>query len=129
MADLCLIPKPSKPSTGPEALRPISLTHPISKALSIILNNHIKPQLWRLVADLPQMAYLENRSAQDALDRASAHCPRVRAVLRAQRQDKISIYADRGTGRLNAEEASYCPLTFDRLLMSCRDPDLRRLWT
>ncbi|OLP89870.1 hypothetical protein AK812_SmicGene28628 [Symbiodinium microadriaticum] len=73
------------------------------------------------------MAYLENRSAQDALDRASAHCPRVRAVLRAQRQDKISIYADRGTGRLNAEEASYCPLTFDRLLMSCRDPDLRHV--
>ena len=87
VADLCLIPKPSKPLTGPEALRPISLIHPISKALSIILNNRIKPQLWHLVADLPQMAYLESRSVQDALDRASAHCARVRAVLRAQRQN------------------------------------------
>ena len=86
-ADLCLIPNPSKPMTGPEALRPISLIHPISKALSIILNNHIKPQLWQLVHDLPQMAYLEARSVQDALDRASAHCARVRAVLRAQQQN------------------------------------------
>ena len=87
VADLCLIPKPSKPMTGPEALRPISLIHPISKALSIILNNHIKPQLGQLVHDLPQMAYLEARSVQDALDRASAHCARVRAVLRAQQQN------------------------------------------
>ena len=87
VADLCLIPKPSKPMTAPEALRPISLIHPISKALSIILNNHIKPQLWQLVHDLPQMAYLEARSVQDTLDRASAHCARVRAVLRAQQQN------------------------------------------
>ncbi|CAE7845917.1 unnamed protein product, partial [Symbiodinium necroappetens] len=87
VADLCLIPKPSKPMTGPEALRPISLIHPISKALSLIRNNHIKPQLWQLVHDLTQMAYLEARSVQDALDRASAHCARVRAVLRAQQQN------------------------------------------
>ena len=33
------------------------------------------------------MAYLEDRSVQDALDRASAHCARARAVLRAQRQN------------------------------------------
>ena len=33
------------------------------------------------------MAYLEGRSVQDALDRAAAHCARVRAVLHTQRQN------------------------------------------
>ena len=87
IADLCLIPKPHKPMAGPEALRRLSLVQPISKSLSIILNNHIKPYLWRVVCDLPQMAYLEGRSVQDALDRAAAHCSHVRAVLHSQRQD------------------------------------------
>ena len=87
IADLCLIPKPHKPLTGPEALRPISLIHPVSKALSMILHDHIRPNLQTIVADLPQMAYLEGRSVQDALDRAAAHCARVRAVLHTQRQN------------------------------------------
>ena len=87
IADLCLIPKPHKPLTGPEALRPISLIHPVSKALSMILHDHIRPDLQQFVQDLPQMAYLEGRSVQDALDRAAAHCARVRAVLHTQRQN------------------------------------------
>ena len=87
IADLCLIPKPHKPLTGPEALRPISLIHPVSKALSMILHDHIRPDLQQFVEDLPQMAYLEGRSVQDALDRAAAHCARVRAVLHTQRQN------------------------------------------
>ena len=87
IADLCLIPKPHKPLTGPEALRPISLIHPVSKALSMILHDHIRPELHQFVSTLPQMAYLEGRSVQDALDRAAVHCARVRAVLHTQRQN------------------------------------------
>ena len=87
VADICLLPKPHKPVAGPETLRPISLLHPVAKALATIINGRIKPNLLQLVDGLPQFSYLEGRSVQDALDRAMAHCTRVRSILNAQRQN------------------------------------------
>ena len=34
ISEICLIPKPNKPLIGPEALRPISLLHPVAKSLA-----------------------------------------------------------------------------------------------
>ncbi|CAE7240104.1 Pol [Symbiodinium necroappetens] len=87
IADICLLPKPHKPVAGPETLRPISLLHPVAKALATIINGRIKPHLLQLVDGLPQFSYLEGRSVQDALDRAMAHCTRVRSILNARRQN------------------------------------------
>ena len=87
IADICLIQKPGKPVAGPESLRPISLLHPVSKALATIINHRITPRLQHLAAALPQFSYLGGRSVQDALDRAMAHCTRVRSILHTQRQN------------------------------------------
>ena len=38
ISEICLIPKPNKPLIGPEALRPISLLHPVAKSLASALN-------------------------------------------------------------------------------------------
>ena len=77
MAEICLIPKPSKPLTGPEALRPISLLPPLAKALASILNTRItRIQTQHLAGCLstpqPTVAWL------DAVDRAFTHCHAVR---------------------------------------------------
>ncbi|CAE7948731.1 unnamed protein product [Symbiodinium sp. KB8] len=87
IADICLLPKTNKPVAGPETLRPISLLHPVAKALAVVINGRIRPQLQALVQELPQFSYLEGRSVQDALDRAMAHCSHVRSILHAQRQN------------------------------------------
>ena len=87
VADICLLPKPNKPVAGPETLRPISLLHPVAKALAVVINHRIQPQLHALVQELPQFSYLAGRSVQDALDRAMSHCCQVRSILHAQRQN------------------------------------------
>ena len=87
IADICLLPKPNKPVAGPETLRPISLLHPVAKALAVVINARLRPQLQTLVQELPQFSYLEGRSVQDALDRAMAHCSHVRSILHAQHQN------------------------------------------
>ena len=86
IADICLIPKPSKPMLGPDSLRPISLLHPVAKALATVLNQRLLPHLHQAVADQPQYAYTAGRSAQDALDRALRHCVHVREIMQAQKQ-------------------------------------------
>jgi len=83
IADIFLMLKPGKPSE-PASLRPISLLHPIAKALACVLKQKLEPAAARLLQDLPQFAYMHGRSAQDALDRAMAHCSHARAVLRTQ---------------------------------------------
>ena len=86
IADICLLPKPSKPMLGPDSLRPISLLHPVAKALATALNQRLLPHLHKAVADQPQYAYTAGRSAQDALDRALRHCVHVREIMQAQKQ-------------------------------------------
>ena len=87
IADICLLPKPNKPVAGPETLRPISLLHPVAKALATVVNQRILPHLHSVVQELPQFSYLAGRSVQDALDRAMSHCCQVRSILHAQRQN------------------------------------------
>ena len=83
IADIFLLLKPGKPPTT-AALRPISLLHPVAKALAVLLKDRLQPAADALLEHLPQYAYLHHRSAQDALDRAFAHCCYVQEVLRTQ---------------------------------------------
>ncbi|CAE6948820.1 Pol [Symbiodinium sp. CCMP2592] len=85
ISEICLIPKPNKPLVGPEALRPISLLHPVAKSLASALNKRLLPYLHPAVSSQPQFAYVAGRSAQDALDRALLHCRHVREIMQAQR--------------------------------------------
>ena len=86
MAEICLLPKPSKPLKGPDTLRPISLLHPVSKCLATALNGRLQSCLHTAVSRQPQFAYVAGRAAQDAIDRALMHCQHVRSLLQAQRQ-------------------------------------------
>ena len=83
VADIFLLLKPGKkPSAA--ALRPISLLHPVAKALATMLKHRVQPAVNTFLEQLPQYAYTQQRSAQDALDRAFTHCTLVQAILRAQ---------------------------------------------
>ena len=86
VAEICLLPKPSKPLKGPDMLRPISLLHPVSKCLATALNGRLQSCLHTAVSRQPQFAYVAGRAAQDAIDRALMHCQHVRSLLQAQRQ-------------------------------------------
>ncbi|CAE7513346.1 unnamed protein product [Symbiodinium sp. CCMP2592] len=83
IADIFLLLKPGKPPS-PSSLRPISLLHPVAKAIAVILKQRLQPAADAVLSELPQFAYLQNRSAQDALDRAFTHCCHVQSILRAQ---------------------------------------------
>ena len=71
---LHLIPKPGKPSTKPQALRPICLQYPVCKVAS----NFVTTQLLQYTIDklrrFPLYACLPNRSIADCLLRVSHHC-------------------------------------------------------
>ena len=83
VADIFLLLKPGKkPSAA--ALRPISLLHPVAKALATMLKHRVQPAVNTFLEQLPQYAYTRQRSAQDALDRAFTHCTLVQAILRTQ---------------------------------------------
>ncbi|CAE7672456.1 Rptn, partial [Symbiodinium microadriaticum] len=83
VADIFLLLKPGKkPSAA--ALRPISLLHPVAKALATMLKHRVQPAVNAYLEQLPQYAYTQQRSAQDALDRAFTHCTLVQAILRTQ---------------------------------------------
>ena len=61
---IIFLPKPNKKPDHPSNLRPISLLHPISKAITRLLANkarqHALPQLSRM----PQYAYIPNRGPE-----------------------------------------------------------------
>ncbi|CAE7197907.1 unnamed protein product [Symbiodinium sp. CCMP2592] len=54
----------------------------LAKAIAVILKQRLQPAADALLSELPQFAYLQNRSAQ--LDRAFTHCCHVQSILRAQ---------------------------------------------
>ncbi|CAE7632953.1 Pol [Symbiodinium sp. CCMP2592] len=75
------IPKPSKAPTSVEALRPIGLTSPASKALAGCLRSSLVSSLQPLLQQLPQFAYAKQRGTFDAIIRAHQHFEAVAEVL------------------------------------------------
>ena len=82
---LCLLNKPSKPPKQPENLRPIALLHPISKCLAVLVADRLRPHVQALATRYPQFAYIGQRSVEDSIERACAHCAAARKVLAGQK--------------------------------------------
>ena len=57
-AHLALLPKPPKTPSKPQALRPINLLDPCSKALGAILAQRRRPYTWSFLEHRPQFAYM-----------------------------------------------------------------------
>ena len=75
---ITLIPKPGKPPTSPQNLRPISLLPAIPKLLARIAAQRLRPYLLEAVHHIPQFAYIAHRQTSDSIDRVMAHCQQIR---------------------------------------------------
>ena len=75
---IALIPKPGKPPTSPQNLRPISLLPAIPKLLVRIAAQRLRPFLLEAVHHIPQFAYIAHRRTSDSTDRVMAHCQQIR---------------------------------------------------
>ena len=81
---LVLIPKPGRPCTGPGDMRPIGLSHPLSKAILRGLRAKIMPYALRYMEHVPQWGFIPGREVADALARAFRHCHAVQTLCRQQ---------------------------------------------
>ena len=84
---LHLIPKPGKPSTKPQALRPICLQHPVCKVASSFVTTQLLQYSIDKLRRLPLYAYLPNWSTADCLLRVSHHCRQVRDDCQLRSKD------------------------------------------
>ena len=92
---VALIPKPSKPATSADSLRPISLLSPMAKVLAKLVAEEIRPIVLDAATHIPQFAYLEGRQTCDAIDRAFGHC----REIRERRQNATVTTRDRRAGK------------------------------
>ena len=83
-AFLCMLPKPNKPPRSPDALRPVSLLNPASKALGRILAKRLIVYAQPFLASLPQFAYVQHRGVSDALGKVLSHFWSVRQNIQGQ---------------------------------------------
>ena len=84
---LHLIPKSGKPSTKPQALRPICLQHPVCKVASSFVTTQLLQYTIAKLRCFPLYAYLPNRSTADCLLRVSHHCRQVHDDCHMYSQD------------------------------------------
>ena len=84
---LALIPKVSRP-TIPRQLRPIGLTEVSGRITAGVIQTRLRPYVQLYLKNLPQYAYLPERSTHDAIHRAQAHC---QAIFRACRGRDTSV--------------------------------------
>ena len=82
---LQLIPKPNKPPTRPENLRPLAMMCPIGKAVMGLLIQLATRQAADEFRKWPIWAFMAHRSTQDALAKVASHCRDVRALIQSQR--------------------------------------------
>ena len=85
--------KPGKDATRPGGLRPIGLTHPVSKALCAILRDRITPRLADTLRTRPQFAYTQGRGTMEALLRAHGHMQDVQSLIQANRKSIYPMHA------------------------------------
>ncbi|CAE7198951.1 unnamed protein product [Symbiodinium sp. CCMP2592] len=87
--NLALIPKPGKTIKRPDSLRPLGIQDAAGKAIARVLKERLFVQIRETLEQYPQFAYLCNRSAQDAIQRVTEHCSKVRGKVE---QDRHNIY-------------------------------------
>ena len=80
-ATLFLMPKPGKPSTRPNQLRPLALQDPLGKAVLGIVAKIARDQCLHQLCRRPQFAYLPKRGVLDAISRVVNHCRLVRKLI------------------------------------------------
>ena len=82
---LQLIPKPSKPPTKPQNLRPLAMQCPLGKAVLGVLIRLAAQQSDHEFRKWPIWAFLASRSTQDPLRKVAAHCKATRDLIASQR--------------------------------------------
>ncbi|CAE7238605.1 unnamed protein product, partial [Symbiodinium sp. CCMP2592] len=91
-AFITLIPKPTKPPTAVENMRPIGLQCPSAKVIAGVLRQNLLDVLLPLVKDLPQYAYARQRGTFDAILRVHMHFEEARVLLRTNCVDRFQQY-------------------------------------
>ena len=84
---ISFLSKPNKPPHCLANLRAIALMEPLGKTVLGILTRKFKQNMHPIVVSWPQFAYIERRSAGDAIRRVARHCHETRTLLRNQRRN------------------------------------------
>ena len=79
--EMAFIPKPPKPPTQPQNLRPLGLISPPGKALAAWVKVRLEEYLAPAILTLPQFAYTAGRSTLDCLLRVQAHFHSTRKLI------------------------------------------------
>ena len=79
--EMAFIPKPPKPPTQPQNLRPLGLISPPGKAIAAWVKIRLEEILAPLILTLPQFAYTAGRSTLDCLLRVQAHFHSTRKLI------------------------------------------------
>ena len=88
-ADLSFMPKPSKPASKPENLRPLGIIRPDGKGIASEARRRLDPLFKKAHFASPQFAYIPGRGIADAQLRVIGHARRVRAMLRSRAPDRF----------------------------------------
>ena len=78
---LFFLPKPGKPNTSPEHLRPISLMEPLGKVILGLIASKLKAFYLPRLCRFPSFGFLPLRSTTDAINRVVSHCRTVRTMV------------------------------------------------
>ena len=76
--------KPNKPARRAQDMRPIALQSPAAKALTSILRDRIRPYFNEAIRQVPQFAYVMQRSTIEAIARVAQHCASIRQLVKEQ---------------------------------------------
>ena len=87
---LFLIPKPNRPPSIPENLRPLALQEPVGKAVIGLLIHLAMKDVNAHIVRFPVWSYLEHRSTQEAIRCVSSHCSQVRQMVQHGRSTPLS---------------------------------------
>lgn len=77
---IVFLSKPHKSTSNPANLRPIALLEPCSKVLMHQLGIALRAQAGPVIHQWPLFAYLQGRSAHDAIRRVISHCSEVKQL-------------------------------------------------
>ena len=119
LCELVLLPKPGKSLKTPAHLRPICLLPLQAKVLAAVLASRLQPFVARYLEEIPQFAYVHQRSLGQALERVAGHCAEVRALLH---HNTLNIHRKRQQ-RPQLQLCGGCQLSLD---ISCAYDHVRR---
>ena len=81
---LHFLTKPNKPARRAQDMRPIALQSPAGKAITSVLRDRLRPHFNEAIRNVPQYAYVMQRSTIEAIARVAQHCAAVRQQVKEQ---------------------------------------------